>query len=271
MEPSLAGHARGAAHLAEILAAVLFAARAASGSSEPVTSIAAATTAVPPDVSSVASELRARCPAARIALFEDQVVSHAAALGTAGAVATVGTGIGISALSESGTMVRIDGWGPDLGDRGSAWQIGRDGLRAGFAARDGVGPGTTLEKAAAEFCGGIDLGAAVRLLAREDRVAWISSFARTVCALEDEVARAIVEAAVADLLASVGSALSRTGTTTASFRGRLLLSDVYRLLLERGGRELGWNVLAAREDVLDVDHGLLFADPYRACALALHD
>ncbi len=271
IDPSIAGRHDGAVLVARTIRDVVRAAVEASSSGTAVTSILIASTAVPEDAGRVVADLGERFPAARIAMFTDHAVAHAAVLGEPGVVATVGTGVGVMALSPEGAMIRVDGWGPDLGDRGSAWQIGREGLRAGFAARDGVGPATALERAAEEFCGGMDLSAAVRLLAVEDRIARISSFAPTVCCLDDPVARGIVSSAADDLVSSVASATLRAGTGVVAFRGRLLLNDGFRRLVDAGCRSRGWEVRDPRGEVLDVDHDLLFASPYRQQALALRE
>lgn len=271
IDPSVAGRPDGAARVVQTVAEDVNEALAISDVREAVTSLAISSTAVPADAGLVVSHLGRYFPIARVGLFTDHTVAHAAALGAPGVVATVGTGVAIVGLSADGVMTRIDGWGPDLGDRGSAWQIGRDGLRAGFAARDGVGPATALEDAAEQFCGGMDLAAAVRLLAAEGRVARVASFARVVGGLDDDVARGILASAAVDLTAGVEAAMARSGTGTVAFRGRLLLSEAYRRLVDEGCRRRDWEVRAPRSEVLEVDHDLLFADPYRRWALALRE
>lgn len=268
IDPSTAGRPDGAARVARVVREAV-ASAAAQVPGGQITSIVVASTAVPADARPVADGLAERFPAARIAMFTDHTAAHAAVLGEPGVAATVGTGVGVTALSRQGAITRVDGWGPDLGDRGSAWQIGREALRAGFAAHDGVGEATALEEAARIFCGGMELADAVRLLAAEDWVARIAGFAPTVCALDDPVARGIVSTAAEDLLASLASAAIRSGTTTVACRGRLLLNDRFRNLLEEGCRLRGWEFRRPRGDILDVDHDLLFAEPYRRHALAL--
>lgn len=270
IDPSVAGRPDGAERV--VRAASEGVDEALAGRSrETVASLVVASTAVPTDAGLVVSRLARRFPGARIALFTDHTAAHAAALGAPGVVATVGTGVGIVGLSTGGVMTRVDGWGPDLGDRGSAWQIGRDGLRAGFAAHDGAGPETLLEDAVARFCGGMDLAAAVRLHAGDNRVARIAAFAPVVCGMDDEVARGIMACAADDLIAGVRAAVARCGTPTVAFRGRLLLDSTYRRLVEEGCRRRGWEIRAPRGDVLGVDHDLLFSDPYRRSALALRE
>lgn len=272
IDPSVAGRPDGARRVRAVIGdAIGSALSTASCADRSVSSVLIASTAVPADAGHVVSSLGDRFPGARIAMFTDHTVAHAAVLGAPGVVATVGTGVGVTALSGAGAIIRVDGWGPDLGDRGSAWQIGRDGLRAGFAARDGVGPATALEDAAEAFCGGMELTDAVRLLAADDRVARIAGFARAVCSLDDPVARSIVASAAADLVVGVSAAARRSGTATVAFRGRLMLDSGFRGLVEEGCRRQGWELRRPRGDVLDVDHGLLFTEPYRQHALALSE
>lgn len=59
-------------------------------------------------------------------------------------VIIAGTGSAVGGRSASGQVARAGGWGPWIGDDGSAYDVGRRAVKAALAARDGVGPATTL-------------------------------------------------------------------------------------------------------------------------------
>lgn len=85
---------------------------------------------------------RWRCP---VLLENDVVVAYLGALGPrAGILMQAGTGSLITAVTEGRAPVILDGWGHLAGDRGSGFALGRAGLRAAYAAWDGIGPPTEL-------------------------------------------------------------------------------------------------------------------------------
>lgn len=166
--------------------------------------------------------------ARRLIVCEDVLASHAGALGGPGVVLAAGTGSVTLAVDSDGAHRRRDGWGPDLGDRGSGFSIGRDGLRAAFAAHDACGPPTRLLEAAARHLGGLDLASAQDVLGHPDRVSRIALFAQHVVALGegDPVAAQICATAADDLARTVrATAAASTGPVAVSWAGRLLAED----------------------------------------------
>ncbi|KAB8191597.1 ATPase [Nonomuraea phyllanthi] len=163
------------------------------------------------------------CP---VLLVEDGLLAHAGALAGAGTVLCAGTGTTVLAVGASGRSVKIDGWGPLLGDRGSAHAIGLAGMRAAAAAHDGVGPATELADRLADDLGGTDLAALQRFYRDDALVARTAAFARAVldAAERDPVARAICAEAASALAASAAAAVSRLPDAgrKVSFSGRLL-------------------------------------------------
>ncbi|RVX45479.1 N-acetylglucosamine kinase-like BadF-type ATPase [Nonomuraea polychroma] len=163
------------------------------------------------------------CP---VLVVEDGLLAHAGALGGAGTVLCVGTGTTVLAVGASGRSVKIDGWGPLLGDRGSAHAIGLAGLRAAAAAYDGVGPATELADRLLAELGGTDLADLQRFYRDAALVARTAAFARTVmdAAEHDAVARGICVEAAEALAASAAAAVSRLPDAgrRVSSSGRLL-------------------------------------------------
>lgn len=76
-----------------------------------------------------------------VAVTSDLIAAHLGAFrGGVGTVLIAGTGAVALGLHATGELRQSDGWGPVLGDLGSGAWIGREGIRAVLAHRDGSGP-----------------------------------------------------------------------------------------------------------------------------------
>ncbi|MCG5217285.1 BadF/BadG/BcrA/BcrD ATPase family protein [Streptosporangium soli] len=147
------------------------------------------------------------CPAL---VVEDGLLAHAGALAGVGTVICAGTGTTVLGIGASGRRVKVDGWGPALGDRGSAYAVGLAGMRAATAAHDGTGPATQLADRLTRELGGTDLASLQAFYRDAELVARIAGFAREVveAADHDAVAGAICDEAAAQLAASAATAAS---------------------------------------------------------------
>jgi glucosamine kinase len=93
----------------------------------------------------VESSLAAAGVAERVSIVTDGEIALDGALGGgAGILMIAGTGSVAYARGEDGRVERCGGWGMVVGDEGSAWSIGRNGLAAALRAADGRGPPTRL-------------------------------------------------------------------------------------------------------------------------------
>lgn len=220
----------------------------------------------PHEIDELLTAIGHRWPRAHLVFAEDGVLAHAAALKGPGIVASIGTGTIVSGLSSEGSWHRLDGWGPDLGDRGSAAWLGTAGLRAAFASLDGVGPATTLLAKAREHLGATDLRTATQLLAAPDRVRILAAFAEQVCAAtpEDSQAANLVEEAAHAASATIVRMATVAAEKTVTVLGRLGSNDLYRQALQRkcADHQLHW--VEAHGTMLDVDPHTLRAWPYIA-------
>lgn len=89
----------------------------------------------------IARSNRVKLP--RIVIESDaKIALEAAFSGRPGVISIVGTGSIAFGKNENGTVFRVGGWGRLIGDEGSGYSIGREGLRAVARALDG-GPLTT--------------------------------------------------------------------------------------------------------------------------------
>jgi N-acetylglucosamine kinase-like BadF-type ATPase len=76
---------------------------------------------------------------------DDEIALDAAFRGGPGILVIGGTGSAVLGRCADGTRFKAGGWGPGIGDEGSGFWIGREGLRRAFAAVDSGGPGLLLE------------------------------------------------------------------------------------------------------------------------------
>ncbi|MEU9509280.1 BadF/BadG/BcrA/BcrD ATPase family protein [Micromonospora sp. NPDC048170] len=172
-------------------------------------------------------------------IVEDSVLAHAGALAGAGVLLCVGTGTTVLAVAADGNYARLDGWGPHLGDRGSAFAIGLAGMRAATASYDRVGPETALVDRLVAALGGSDLAALQRYYRDPAMIPRTAAFALDVldsAAQGDPVATRICATAATDLADAVAAATSRLRLDGAdrrvSYSGRLLSpgNALYRAL-----------------------------------------
>jgi N-acetylglucosamine kinase-like BadF-type ATPase len=90
------------------------------------------------DLGRVANLLRSTFGTTRLVVADDCLTGYIGALGEPGAVViAVGTGVVALGMGHRGALARVDGYGAMLGDEGSGWWIGRQGLISAFSHVDG--------------------------------------------------------------------------------------------------------------------------------------
>lgn len=93
----------------------------------------------------IRSHLRRHLRRAAVRVLADALIAHEGAFaGGSGIVIISGTGSIILGRNRPGTSARKGGWGPLLGDEGSAQWIARQALQAAARAADGTDPPTAL-------------------------------------------------------------------------------------------------------------------------------
>ncbi len=184
----------------------------------------------------------------------DSVVAWAGALeGKPGGVIVAGTGAIAFAVNGVGESARADGWGHWVGDEGSAFDVGRQGIRAVLRAMDGRGPETALLENFKTYCQGLGEPDWNRWIARLNSDAnrahvEIAGFGQEVAHLADtgtdSVAQEIIQDAAQKLALTTWSAIRRVGladegSVRVGMIGSLLLgSSLLRRLFERELRGL---------------------------------
>jgi len=158
-----------------------------------------------------------------VAIFENDVVGAWAGVtaGQPGVAVIAGTGATALGMNAHGDLWRVDGWDYILGDRGSGYQIGLQGIQSAMAMLDGRQPPTLLiRKLGAAF--GVADAEEMRRLTDSGPFGkfQISSFARHVAEAADEgdaVAQEILAQAGRDLGASAVAVIRELGMGADEF------------------------------------------------------
>jgi len=153
----------------------------------------------------------------RVALTHDSVTSYLGALRRSrGAIVAAGTGVVTLAVGAE-AVTRVDGWGNIIGDAGSGFWIGRNGLDAVMRAHDGRGPSTALTAVVEHDFPDIE-AAYLDLQNDPGYVQRVASYAKTISHLAgtDAVCASIVDEAASELAHSCVVALRRVGEDTAT-------------------------------------------------------
>ncbi len=150
-------------------------------------------------------------------IFENDVVGAWAGVtgGEAGIVAIAGTGATALGMNARGEFWRTDGWDYVLGDAGSGYRIGLEGIHEAMKMLDGRREPTCLARQMAE-CYGVDDAPAMRRLADSGALGKlrIADFARNVSEAADAgdvVAREILGRASNDIAMSIEAIVRRLG------------------------------------------------------------
>jgi N-acetylglucosamine kinase-like BadF-type ATPase len=132
---------------------------------------------------------RQALPTARVVPSADYEIALAGANGRLeGVLISAGTGSVAYGVNPQGRSALAGGWGYLLGDEGSGYWLGREGLRALTLAQDGRGPGTVLQESLPEALGlALDRTALIRWLYADptSRVGEIAALAPAVLAAAD--------------------------------------------------------------------------------------
>jgi N-acetylglucosamine kinase-like BadF-type ATPase len=100
----------------------------------------------PTEQRAIAEWARERNWAGQVRVVSDAQAALVGAHGSqAGLVVIAGTGSMVLGRNAQGEQARAGGWGPLLGDEGSGYHLGMEGIRAALRARDGWGPATALD------------------------------------------------------------------------------------------------------------------------------
>lgn len=164
--------------------------------------------------------LQGAFPKATVNVTTDVEIALAAAAGTgAGVVLIAGTGSVAYGRSADGKTARAGGWGPWLGDEGSAFDIGRRALAEVRRFEDGMGPATMLAERIFPVLECRTWAALIERIAKDPDEVFPRVFPVVAKAAEegDELSRRLMSGAAAALLALVTHVIGKLGIAEASF------------------------------------------------------
>ncbi|HEX9039132.1 MAG TPA: BadF/BadG/BcrA/BcrD ATPase family protein [Ktedonobacterales bacterium] len=156
-------------------------------------------------------------------IFENDVVGAWGGVtgGDPGIVAIAGTGATALGMNDKGELWRVDGWDYILGDAGSGYRIGLDGIHAAMKMLDGrMAPSRLLTKLASFY--GVDDALGMRRLADSGTLGklHVADFSRHVAeaaAEGDATAQAILRQAADDIAADVEAIVNRLNMRDIAF------------------------------------------------------
>ncbi|MCX6457000.1 MAG: hypothetical protein NTV90_05300 [Actinobacteria bacterium] len=156
----------------------------------------------------------------RFTIASDVVMNYLGALGNQpGIVMAAGTGSVVMAISRQGVPFRIDGDGPLFADRGSGYDIGRQGLKIAAMVDDGLPGSIALHKAMIERFGTLE-NTANSVYGAVNPIEIVASFSRSVAEAAtdgDETSIEILRCAAMDLALNVQAAARRSKLAGAPF------------------------------------------------------
>ncbi len=189
-------------------------------------------TGSPKDAQLINDRVRTIMATRRLILTNDSVTAHFGALGMRpGVVATAGTGVIVLAVDDNGKYARTDGWGYILGDSGSGFAIGRDGLASALRAQDGRGGSEELRRRAQDRYGPPGK-LQRRVYTATNPVSTVAGFAEDVAAAAragDPIAASIWANAAREIAATAVGAASKVfaedQSPMVSWTGRLFMAE----------------------------------------------
>jgi N-acetylglucosamine kinase-like BadF-type ATPase len=158
----------------------------------------------------------------RVYVLNDVVAAWAAGTGCKSGIAAIaGTGSHVFGVNDAGESWRVGGWGHVLGDEGSGYWLGVNGLRAALRYRDGSGPQTSILARAEGFYSLGEIEEIQPLLYGKPLTkSEIAAFATEVGGAAEEgdaVALGLFELGAAELSGQVKAAADALGVTDDEF------------------------------------------------------
>jgi N-acetylglucosamine kinase-like BadF-type ATPase len=138
-----------------------------------------------------------------------------------GVVLIVGTGAAAFGVDRGGREARAGGWGPLLGDEGSAYWMGLRALRAVVRAHDGRSAKTLLEGPILRNLGVDRVDALVHRIYRElsrEEIAALAPVVQQAADVGDGEAQGIIDEAVREFVRAVESVIGRLDLAGEEFR-----------------------------------------------------
>jgi len=159
-------------------------------------------------------------PKAEVKVTTDMEIALAAAAGTGpGVVLLAGTGSVAYGRNSEGMTFRAGGWGPWLGDEGSAFDIGRRALTAVRRYEDGLSPATVLASQVLKYLDYHNWSGVIEHIAKNPDEVFPRVYPLVAHAAEegDEVSRQILSGAADALVELAEHVVTKLGLAGESF------------------------------------------------------
>lgn len=226
--------------------------------------------ALPDEWRTLGGRIAAALPATAVLVAGDVVLAHAATLGAPGVVASVGTGTVVAGMGADRAWRQWDGWGPELGDRGSAYAIGRRALRLACRHVDGLTHAPGVLSVVEEHLGHrLDLSVANRLARSATRTTDIAALSRPVAESSDDACRHLVAEAAAEVADTCIVAARTLGVVDVGLTGALGRSPAFETVVTREIQAHGLAHARPRWGILDVPESVLLGTDYAHAAVRL--
>jgi N-acetylglucosamine kinase-like BadF-type ATPase len=156
----------------------------------------------------------------RFIITSDVVMNYLGALGNRpGVVVAAGTGAVVMAISKDGFPYRIDGDGPFFSDRGSGYDIGRQGMKIAAMVDDGLPGSAALHQGMIKRFGSLE-SAANTVYGAVNPIELVATFTKEVAEAAkygDELSIQILRSAAKDLALNVLAAAKRSKLDEEAF------------------------------------------------------
>lgn len=176
----------------------------------------------------IRSKLRSVFSESRLLVVDDARIAIEGALaGGPGVVIVCGTGSIILAKSAKGNLIRVGGWGPLIGDEGSAQWVGREAVQRSAHAADGTGRKTALLPLVCRHFGLLSLDGVIDIIYGRavTSAEWgrLAPLVTRAASAGDIVAREILREGASHAATQAASAARRIGLASAlvSFQGSM--------------------------------------------------
>jgi len=200
-----------------------------------------------------------------------ELACHACFPSGDGVVVVAGTGSSARAISGGSIIARAGGWGPLLGDEGSAYWIGLEALRSVARAVDGSGSFTRVCEAIKERFGlsSFDELVSITMDLKRDQIASLAELVHEIAKAGDEVSIEILRRAGSELGTIAGTVAKRIGRSVkiALVGGVFNAGDYVKLPLLEVLRRIGIEATVIEPKFPPCVGGLILA--YRACGIEL--
>lgn len=144
------------------------------------------------------------------------IALYSGTLGQPGIVQISGTGSVTYGINASGERGRVGGWGHLLGESGSGYSLGSGGLKAIFAAHDGLGPETILTERILAFFAKEEVPDIVHTIYRmesyKENIAAIGKLVTEAADENDGIAKRLLHENAEDLAEAISCLINRLFT-----------------------------------------------------------